>query len=210
MAEEVRFDPALFRLYDREQGDEFLASGYPVAWLEAKEIVRDLADRTCERCGHPYAPGMGEWSPCRATCSHYGPGRHAPTEVDHRPVPEGMPPHIDEDGWVYFDNGDVSWLVERGIEVYSRYRILTVHHLNGVKHDLRWWNLAALCQRCHLTIQGRVRLEQTYPWEHSEWFKPHAAGWYAFAYLDKDASFEETMDHLEEFLSLERAGAVVP
>ena len=33
---------------------------------------------------------------------------------------------------------------------------LTVHHLTGDKANMRWWNLAPLCQRCHLHIQGKV------------------------------------------------------
>jgi 5-methylcytosine-specific restriction endonuclease McrA len=32
-------------------------------------------------------------------------------------------------------------------------RMLTVHHLDGVKSNLEWWNLAALCQVCHLFVQ---------------------------------------------------------
>ena len=33
--------------------------------------------------------------------------------------------------------------------------ILTVHHLNGDKADVRWENLLACCQVCHLHIQAR-------------------------------------------------------
>lgn len=32
--------------------------------------------------------------------------------------------------------------------------VLTVHHLNGVKSDVRYENLLAVCQKCHLHIQG--------------------------------------------------------
>lgn len=39
------------------------------------------------------------------------------------------------------------------------------------------WNLAGLCQRCHLRIQGRVFLPQSYMLEHSDWFKPHLEGY---------------------------------
>jgi hypothetical protein len=87
----------------------------------------------------------------------------------------------------------------------SEWRILTVHHLNGVKADLRWWNLAALCQRCHLTIQGRVQMERIWPWPHSEWFKPYAAGWYAHAYLGEDLTRTEAEQRLDELLALELA-----
>jgi hypothetical protein len=87
-------------------------------------------------------------------------------------------------------------------------RILTVHHLrlgHDAKRDLRWWNLAALCQRCHLQVQGKVVMERIWPWEHSDWFKPYAAGWYAFAYLSEDLTREEVMPRLGELLALEAA-----
>ena len=86
----------------------------------------------------------------------------------------------------------------------AQWRILTVHHLNGVKHDCRWWNLAALCQRCHLLIQGRVDMNRVYVLEHSEWFKPYAAGWYAWSYLGEDLTREETMERLPDLLAQER------
>lgn len=59
---------------------------------------------------------------------------------------------------------------------------LTVHHLDGNKANCEAWNLAALCQRCHLKIQGRVKMEQLFMLEIlpvSGWFKPHYAGFLA-------------------------------
>jgi len=56
--------------------------------------------------------------------------------------------------------------------------ILTVHHLDGNKSNNADWNLVALCQGCHLRIQGRVRLEQFWMFEHSAWMKPHVEGYY--------------------------------
>ena len=38
--------------------------------------------------------------------------------------------------------------------VYPSY-VLTVHHLNGDKADCRFENIVALCQACHLHIQGK-------------------------------------------------------
>lgn len=70
-------------------------------------------------------------------------------------------------------------------EVEAEWVILTVHHLDGDKANVRWWNLAALCQRCHLEIQAKVVMERVYPFEHSEWFKPFVSGYYAFVYLCK-------------------------
>jgi 5-methylcytosine-specific restriction endonuclease McrA len=40
--------------------------------------------------------------------------------------------------------------------------VLTVHHLDGDKQNCQDWNLAALCQRCHLSIQGRVKMDQLF------------------------------------------------
>lgn len=60
--------------------------------------------------------------------------------------------------------------------------VLTVHHLDGDKANCAKWNLAALCQRCHLTIQGRVHMEQMFMEEIldvSAWFKPHLQGYLA-------------------------------
>jgi len=58
--------------------------------------------------------------------------------------------------------------------------VLTVHHLDGDKGNCAAWNLAALCQRCHLKIQGRVRMEQGFMEQIlpvSKWFRPHLAGY---------------------------------
>ena len=57
--------------------------------------------------------------------------------------------------------------------------VLTVHHLDGDKANCADWNLAALCQRCHLHIQAKVYFDQmTLPcFEHSDWFKPHLEGY---------------------------------
>ena len=57
---------------------------------------------------------------------------------------------------------------------------VTVHHLDGNKSNCADWNLAALCQRCHLKIQGRVKMDQLFFLEVltiSPWFKPHYEGY---------------------------------
>ena len=81
------------------------------------------------------------------------------------------------------------------------WRILTVHHLDGVKANCRWWNLAALCQRCHLTIQGKVKMGQAYLYEHSEWFRPYVAGYYALTVLGEDLTRAEVDERLPELLA---------
>jgi len=59
---------------------------------------------------------------------------------------------------------------------------LTVHHLDGDKANCAWHNLAALCQRCHLRIQAKVRMERVWMFDHSLWFVPYVAGYYAASY----------------------------
>lgn len=64
-------------------------------------------------------------------------------------------------------------------EVETGY-VLTVHHLDGNKANCADWNLAALCQRCHLKIQGRIKMDQLFFLDIlpvSGWFKPHYEGY---------------------------------
>ena len=56
---------------------------------------------------------------------------------------------------------------------------LTVHHLDMDPSNCSWWNLLALCQKCHLHIQAKVILERPWLLDHSDWFKPYVAGFYA-------------------------------
>lgn len=63
--------------------------------------------------------------------------------------------------------------------------VLTIHHLDGNKSNNAEWNLACLCQRCHLSIQGKVDLSQYFMFEHSDWFKPHVEGYYASLQTDR-------------------------
>jgi 5-methylcytosine-specific restriction endonuclease McrA len=55
--------------------------------------------------------------------------------------------------------------------------VLTVHHLDNDKSNMAEWNLAALCQKCHLSIQGKVNWYQQYMFEHSKWLKPYYEGY---------------------------------
>ena len=82
--------------------------------------------------------------------------------------------------------------------------VLTVHHLNGQKDDCRWWNLVACCQRCHLSVQGRVRMDRPWIFEHSAWFRPYVAGAYAWRYLGQELTRAQVMARLDELLALER------
>lgn len=149
-----------------------------------KDLVREQAGHRCIRCGHPFVVGEtpGRWSPCNEQCTHAG-----PVQFDDLVYPEGGLPH-----------GDVP-----EPQRYAEWRILTVHHLNGVKHDCRWWNLAALCQRCHLTIQAKVHMERAWQREHSDWFKPYVAGFYAWRFLGEEITRDEATSRLDELLALE-------
>ena len=52
---------------------------------------------------------------------------------------------------------------------------LTIHHLDGDKSNCAEWNLACLCQRCHLRMQ-HVNIFQGWLFNHSKWFQPHLEG----------------------------------
>lgn len=79
----------------------------------------------------------------------------------------------------------------------GKLRYLTVHHLDGDKANLSWWNLLALCQACHLSVQARVIPARAWLWEHSAWFRPYVAGYYASTVgvsLSRDA-VEAELEH---------------
>ncbi len=100
---------------------------------------------------------------------------------------------------------ECGWKCIRCKHPHSRegWRILTVHHLNGDKSNCAWWNLLPLCQRCHLSIQGRVNPNQPYMFEHSDWFKPYVAAFYANKYRNESLTRDETLRQLPELLNLE-------
>ena len=206
----------------REQFERGLIAYNPDAFYGRgiKHLVREQAGNRCIRCGHPYVVGesgawedtpgshpaeaMAEtlegmdfgaldatvknvkgtlWSRCDGLCTHRGP--------------------IRVNGGIFEDETPVIH-VNAGHVVEAPWRILTVHHLNERKHDCRWHNLCSLCQRCHLYIQRKVEMNQVFPFEHSEWFKPYAAAFYAYSYLGEELTREETMERLDELLGLER------
>lgn len=78
---------------------------------------------------------------------------------------------------------------------------LTVHHLDGDKANCRWWNMPALCQRCHLHIQAKVVMRRAWLLPHSEWFKPYVAGYYAAVHdLPDDKPY--VLNHISELLCI--------
>lgn len=81
--------------------------------------------------------------------------------------------------------------------------VLTVHHLDMDPSNCAWWNLAALCQQCHLHIQAKVVLSRPYMYEHSQWFQPYVAGYYAHLQgVREDRDY--VMVHLVELLEYGR------
>lgn len=177
---------SVFRVYSEVGKD-----GYPPEWHETiKHAVREAAGHRCIRCGHPYAKGAGEWSPCDAGCQHGGPLAVWNYEFDE---------------WVVTDATDVGALIAANRKVSAAWRILTVHHLDGDKANCRWWNLVSLCQRCHLRVQRVVVMPRVWPWDHSDWFKPYVAGYYASVYLGEELTREQAEARMDELLALEAA-----
>ena len=190
--------------------------GYPPQWHDLlKHEVREQAGFRCVRCLHPYdnrdrRHGNGEWSRCDERCSHGGParmrhgdlGRWQEITAEHESFHAGRQVAYDLSTGPCID--PATGAVLGPLLLQAHWRILTVHHLDGDKANCRWWNLAALCQRCHLEIQGRVQMARVWPWEHSDWFKPYVAGYYAFAYLGEDLTRAEVEARLDELLALER------
>ena len=169
--------------------DELCLFGDCTEGRAIKDLIRAEAQDRCERCRHPYSKGEGEWSVCDERCRHAGPVQLMTTEGWHDAFP------ATGEAW-----GAAVYAAGQG---RARYRILTVHHLDEDKANCRWWNLVALCQRCHLRMQKRVVMDRPYHYEHSEWFQPYAAAFYAFKYLGEDLSRAEVMARLPELLKLE-------
>ena len=164
-----------------------------------KDQIREEAQNRCERCWHPYSKGEGEWSRCDESCCHGGPLRVLEEEDGFPTRIYECPPRQDVAGVRFGGLSPVA-------HIEARYRILTVHHLDEDKANCRWWNLVALCQRCHLLMQRKVVMGRPYHYEHSEWFKPYAAAFYAFKYLGEDLDRATVMARMPELLALEYQG----
>lgn len=81
--------------------------------------------------------------------------------------------------------------------------VLTVHHLDMNPANNKWWNIVCLCQRCHLKVQAKLNPDRPYSLEHSGWYKPYVAGFYAMKYLGQEISRKEAVKRLDELLALE-------
>jgi hypothetical protein len=180
-----------------------------------KGRVRLEAGHRCLRCHHPYVPKVdarmlsaiapapelgtiarppepswrpGGWSACDGECDHGGPLRVRLRGTDEWSEVTGFHGRAED---------RARW------EVEAAWRILTVHHADGDKANVRWWNLLALCQRCHLEVQGKIVMERVWPHPHSPWFRPFVAGYYAWAYLGEELTREQAKARLDELLALE-------
>lgn len=67
---------------------------------------------------------------------------------------------------------------------------LTVHHFVGDKSLCERWNLMALCQRCHLSVQARVDPRNPIFFDPSLWAMPYIAGVYAAGVTQAPESYD--------------------
>jgi len=77
---------------------------------------------------------------------------------------------------------------------------LTVHHLDLNPANCAWWNIPPLCQRCHLSIQGKVIMERDWMFEHSQWFRPYVAAYYGV----RAGLLPVTMDYFDSLAMVRR------
>jgi len=168
---------------------------YPSDWDEIGDRVRAEAGHRCIRCHHRFKTGehgKGQWTPCDDLCTHRGPLGFLREDGSVRAIEAHAEARI-----IFCSTVNQNPLV-------AEWRILTVHHLDGDKSNCVWWNCLPLCQRCHLTIQTRVIPEIPYFLEHSDWFKPYVAGFYAKKYEGKLITREEATARMDELLAYER------
>ena len=147
---------------------------YPLGWARISTRAKEAADYRCVRCHHPFATAMAAGAPklCDGLCDP-SKGLHAKRGIGSVYHPERL----------------------RGIN-YG------VHHFDGDKSNPRWWNLMALCNSCHLTIQALVIPERPWLFEHSEWMRPYVAGYYAYAFGGLEISRDETERDIERFIAM--------
>lgn len=87
--------------------------------------------------------------------------------------------------------------------------MLTVHHLVPDKSNCEEWNLAALCQRCHLHIQHKVKMDQLFMediLDVSPWFRPHLEGY--LCALKRRGEAKESLGKAQDRAGAETSGRI--
>lgn len=158
---------------------------YPAEWPAVARAVKDEAGWRCVRCGHR-AESPTSRMDCDDACDV---ARHPEWGTRHC----GGPARRGSDGRIYVQEGR------------RRQRVLTVAHLDDDKSNCNIWNLCALCQVCHLSTQSRIEMQRPWVLDHSEWFKPYVAGFYAHKYLGEVLTMAQIKARLPELLELEMA-----
>ena len=72
------------------------------------------------------------------------------------------------------------WKCERCGHIHEKATgyVLNVHHLDFCPKNNQPYNLACLCQRCHLIVQAHFQLHQVWMLDVSEpWMQPHIDGY---------------------------------
>jgi len=149
---------------------------YPHNWARISYRVKRVHRFRCERCGHPHVPAQPKNGILDLWNNDFGLEQLAmfPSEWvtgrGRRSVGMARPAYERDtlcDSLCEHDPPFTN-LLHKG-----KPRVLTVHHLDGDKSNCALWNLAALCQVCHLEVQAKVAWEQTYFLPHSPWMTWH-------------------------------------
>lgn len=155
---------------------------YVTEWAKISYRVKKAAGWRCIRCGHPNE-GSGPHN--RLGCLEHCDLERHPEAIDFPDTARDIiQSRVEGYGPSYYP----TW-------PQQRQRVLTVHHFDGNKSNNVWWNLMALCQVCHLVIQGKVVPQQPWMFAHSEWFKSYCAGFYAATILGIDVPREFLAKH---------------
>lgn len=183
-------------------------SDYPDEWPEVSWRVKCEARWRCARCRHPGGINVddslaaahdyeAESVAGAIYCVCFWPGLLRARTLRRDPT--------DDDSW-WIPVPDLPCAFDCRHPDDGKRRQLTVHHLDGDKDNLAWWNLVPLCQVCHLQIQAKVVLDQTYRLPHSPWFRPYVAGYYAERVLGVPLTRTQVESRIPRILRMAQPG----